>query len=75
MARKADEHGPKSNVIGLRLNNTDLKRIDAHAVKLRERFNGMTVSRSDAMRFLILAALDAAEKTYHEAISAGKSNG
>jgi hypothetical protein len=47
--------------IALRLPPSILDRVDAHADRLKRTHPGMTVSRADAMRGLLLDALSTAE--------------
>lgn len=48
--------------VAFRLDAALLKRLDAHAERMREAMPGLTISRTDALRTLLLKALDAEEK-------------
>lgn len=49
--------GEKTEQVGFRLPTALLKRVDAHAKRLRES-TGMSVTRTDAVRELLTEALD-----------------
>ncbi len=53
---------PESPQVVLRLDEKTLARVEAHVERLRRAAPGLAVSRAAALRTLVLAALDAAEK-------------
>lgn len=52
-----------------RLSTELVKRIDAHASRLRERFPGLLISRSDALRMLVERALQDEEEDRDPALT------
>lgn len=47
--------------LGIRLAEDIVARVDAHGERLKQSSPGLTVTRTDAIRVLLLAALDEAE--------------
>ena len=54
-------------VVPFRIPADLVKRLDAHATRLSKRNPGMRVTRADALRTLLLTALDAEEANHGKA--------
>jgi len=53
--------GDAPRQLALRLPASLIERLDAHAERMRRSTPGVTLSRADAIRTLLITALDAAE--------------
>ena len=60
--RSAKRSKPSTKIaLGLRLDAAIVQRLDAHAERLSAVSPGLTVTRTDAVRVLLIAALDEVE--------------
>jgi hypothetical protein len=62
MATKKDGNTDDPAPVQVRLRSEVIDRIDAHRARLEADAPGVSLSRSDAVRALLLAALEAAER-------------
>lgn len=58
----AKSKGDEAQLVAFRLKSDLLERLDQHAVRMEQTNPGLTFSRSDAVRVLLTAALEQAEK-------------
>ena len=61
MKINSERDGSDAKQVPLRLSAELLDRIERHVLRMRREHPGVTVSRSDALRSLIAAALEAVE--------------